>query len=410
MKWATASQAITAIAPGASIVLGGGCGEPTTLTAALVADAERLRRSTISSALHFGGFPFLGSESEGAFQYRTWLAAPGLTKHPNVSFLLRTWRQAAAQIARERPDVALVQVAHADEHGRYSFGASAGFSWQAARASRLVIAEVNESAPQTPGTCYLRADQIDWAVASAEPLRAYRPAPVDAATDRIAEHLAELLPRDCALQVGIGSAPEALFRVLKRRPPRSLSLISIAVDGAVDLLGQEGRVRHVVVGEILGTPHLFAYADANPRFELRPSSYTHSARILRRFPDLVTVNSALEVDLVGNANCEFANGVRVSNVGGALDFCRIAAQSPAARAILALRATTNSGRSRLVTRLSDRAAVSISGQLIDTVVTEFGVAHLSGRSADDRAKALIAIADPAARETLRRATHSRHAS
>jgi acyl-CoA hydrolase len=396
MKWVTAPQAIGAIRPGAPIVLGGGCGEPITLTAALVADAERLRGSTISSALHFGGFPFLGDETMGAFRYRTWLAAPGLAKNPNVSFLLRTWRQAAAQVARERPDVALVQVAPADARGRFSSGASAGFSWQAARAAHFVIAEVNASAPRTPGRCYLQAEEIDLAVETSEPLRAYREAPVDAATDRIAELLAELLPRDCALQLGIGSAPEALLRVLAHRPPRHLTLVSAVLDGAVELLEQGDLVRQVVVGELLGTPRLFACADANPRFELRPSSYTHSARILRRFPNLIAVNSALEIDLLGNANCEVVNGIRVSNVGGALDFCRIAARSPDARAILALRATTNSGRSRIVRRLSAGAPVSIPGQLVDMVVTEFGVARLTGKSPAERAKALTAIADPAA--------------
>ncbi|MCC7103847.1 MAG: acetyl-CoA hydrolase/transferase family protein [Chloroflexi bacterium] len=402
MKWVSASEAIGAIAPGASIVLGGGCGEPTTLTAALVADAERLRGSTISSALHFGGFPFLGDETKGAFRYRTWLAAPGLARDPNVSFLLRTWRQSAALVARERPDVALVQVAPADARGRFSSGASAGFSWQAAHTARLVIAEVNAAAPRTPGPCYLQADEIDLAVEAGAPLRAYREAPVDAATDRIAEHLAELLPRDCALQLGIGSAPEALLRVLAHRPPRHLSLVSAALDGAVGLLEQGDLVQQVVVGELLGTPRLFSCADANPRFELRPSSYTHSARILRRFPNLVAVNSALEIDLLGNANCEIVNGARVSNVGGALDFCRVAAQSPEARAILALRATTNSGRSRLVARLSEGASVSIPGALVDMVVTEFGVAELSGKTPAERARAVIAIADPSAREALER--------
>jgi 4-hydroxybutyrate CoA-transferase len=404
VRRATAAEAIAAIAPCASVLLGGACGEPTTLTAALVSDADRLRGTTISSALHLGSFPFLAPELDGAFQYRTWLAAPGLADNPNVTFLPRSWGGAAAQVARERPDVALVQVAPPDRNGWFSLGASAGFAWQAARAARCVIAEVNRNAPRTPGRCFLRADQIDLAVETDAPLRAYRPAPPDPANARIAELLADLLPGKAPrLQVGIGSAPESLLRVLRDRPPRGLEVVSMATDGLVDLLAADGLLEHVTAGEILGTEPLFAAADLNPRFELRPSSFTHTARVTARYPRLVCVNSALELDLLGNANLEVANGKRVSSVGGALDFARAAARSPEARFVLALRATTSHGRSRIVRRLGQDIPTSIPWNLVDVVVTEHGSAFVSGKSPPERARALISVAAPDAREGLARA-------
>src|ERR1051326_4644194 len=111
MQWVTARQAIATIAPLSSIVLGGGCGEPLSLTQALVDDAERLRGSTITSALHLGTFPFLAPQLSDAFHYRTWLATRALAQHSHVTVLPKTWREAAASVALDGPDVALVQVA-----------------------------------------------------------------------------------------------------------------------------------------------------------------------------------------------------------------------------------------------------------------------------------------------------------
>jgi acyl-CoA hydrolase len=152
---------------------------------------------------------------------------------------------------------------------------------------------------------------------------------------------------------------------------------------------------------VLGSQALSDWADQAADLRLRPVAYTHDLRRLARLDRLVAINGALAVDLLGQANAEMIDGRQVSGVGGLADFSRAARLSKDGRSILVLPATAAGGRhSRIVPRLGKRDVVSVARADADLVVTEHGVASLAGKSADERAEALIAIADPAFRAEL----------
>ncbi len=155
---------------------------------------------------------------------------------------------------------------------------------------------------------------------------------------------------------------------------------------------------------LMGTQRLYAYADRNPQIVIRSPRYTHDALVLGNFRRFVAINSALEIDLTGQVNAETAQGRNIGLTGGQMDFVRAATRAPEGRSIIALQSTSRDRRhSRIVARLAD-AVVTTPRADADCVVTEYGIAELRGLTLAERARALIAIADPAFRPDLERAS------
>src|SRR5277367_4655536 len=184
-------------------------------------------------------------------------------------------------------------------------------------------------------------------------------------------------------------------------------------DGLVDLV-EAGVVTNArkpidagvsITGALVGTRRLFDFADRNPRINMRNSSYTHSAAVLSRLTRLVTINSAIEVDLTGQVNAEQSGAQYLGGTGGQADYVRAGSRSPGGRSIIALPATAKVGKiSRITATLS--GPVTTARSEVDVIVTEFGAAELKGQTLAERARRLIAIAHPDFREELDRAAHA----
>jgi acyl-CoA hydrolase len=160
----------------------------------------------------------------------------------------------------------------------------------------------------------------------------------------------------------------------------------------------------------LGSEHLYRSLAERPEVVFRPARYTHEASVIAELPDFVSINSAVEVDLLGQVSAEMVGGRQISGTGGAVDFMRAAAGAPGGRSIVAMTATAKGGQlSRIVPALGEGTAVTAARTDVDCVVTEHGVAELRGRSVDARAEALIAVADPAFRDELAAAWKDRRA-
>ena len=152
----------------------------------------------------------------------------------------------------------------------------------------------------------------------------------------------------------------------------------------------------------MGTRRLYAFADRNPRIEIRSPRYTHDTLVLGNFRRFVAINSALEIDLTGQVNAETVAGRSVGLTGGQMDFVRAANRAPEGRSIIALPSTSRDRtQSRIVARLADSVVTTPRAEA-DCVVTEHGIAELKGRTLAERARALIAISDPAFRSALER--------
>jgi 4-hydroxybutyrate CoA-transferase len=219
--------------------------------------------------------------------------------------------------------------------------------------------------------------------------------------------VAGLIEDGSTIEMGIGAIPSAVMNRLADR--RELGIHSGMIsDNIIDLveagaipLSRAGKKNRIVVGDLVGTKRLFSFVHENPLFEMSTVDYTHNPMVIGKIPKFVAVNSALEVDLSGQVNSERINGLQIGGVGGALDFCAGASLSPGGKAIIALPSTAKKGDiSRIVSKLSSGADVSIPRYYVDYVVTEYGIAHLSGRTMRERAEILIGIAHPKFRDGL----------
>jgi len=263
--------------------------------------------------------------------------------------------------------------------------------------------------PRTLGHCFLEADEIDVLVEHDEPLLTHRTATAGQVERRIAAYVADLIDDGSTVQAGLGGIPEALVGMLTHK--RDLRLTSLLVSSARALFESgaiRGRPEDTSICEIMGDAKLFAFAHDNPAVNMEHSGVVHDPRMIAQLPRFVSVISAVEVDLSGQANAEALGTRAVAGIGGQLDFAIGAAIAPDGICILALpsragaRAGVAGDKSRIVARLSDGAPVTTPRSLVTYVVTEFGVADLRGKSLVERKKALVEIAAPEFREDLER--------
>lgn len=311
-----------------------------------------------------------------------------------------TWQWLVEQV---RFDVALVQVAPPDAQGQCSLGVACDFTPAAWPRAARVLAHVNPSMPRTRGPS-IPWSRIDAAIEHDSPLLQAPDPPPDDSMDRVAARIAGLVSDGATLQLGLGRLQSAVLRALHDR--RDLRIHSGMVsDGLLGLIEANALAEAddaVVAGVALGTDALYAAVAERVRF--REVGHTHDHGVLRAIPRMTAINSALSVDLLGQVNGEYLGGRQLSGVGGLPDFLRGARQAPGGRGIIALSASTSKGESRIVPMLPS-GPVSVARIDADFIVSEHGVADLRHLDVHARAQAIIALADPAHRESLERAWH-----
>ncbi|MDX2157385.1 MAG: acetyl-CoA hydrolase/transferase C-terminal domain-containing protein [Hyphomicrobiaceae bacterium] len=313
---------------------------------------------------------------------------------------------------RIRCDVAIVQVSRPDAQGRMSTGIVNDYICSAVSRARVVVAEINAQTPFTYCDDYLTADDIDFAVEVDRPLVAVKRGVIGETERAIARHVVGYVGDRATIQTGIGALPDAILEGLKRHRDLGVHAGTIT-DGVMELM-QCGAVTNAakeidrgvtVTGNMLGSEALFRFADRNPALRFARPSYTHSAEVLARLSNLISINAALEVDLTGQVNSEAIGSDYVGTIGGQVDYVRAAARSPGGRSIIALASTSHGGKaSRIVARLSGPVTTPRSD--VDIIVTEHGCAELATKTLRERARAMIEIAHPAFREELSRAAHA----
>ena len=295
------------------------------------------------------------------------------------------------------PDLVVVQVAPPDSRGRCSLGPAVEFMPEVLKKSRRVLGLINKNVPSIPGAFSIAFDQLTAACEVETALPTYV-TDTDAATEAIAANIASLIADGAAVQVGLGKVPAALSRLLRNH--RKLRLHSGMLSDGLLELAESGALDPDFIPlstVLIGSENLYQSLNGFKNLRVVGTEVTHDLPTLINLPGLIAVNSALEVDLFGQCNLEHANGRAVSGCGGAPDFARGARLSAGGNSIVALNATFGSKDklgSRILPALSTNAVASLSRIDVDVVVTEFGIAHLRGRSVHERAEALIAVAAP----------------
>jgi len=388
---------------GDHIVWGQACGEPTTLIEALIAQAEGIGDLSAFTATSFSGLLTAAAvqkfalSSMGAIGALRTIAATGrLGVVPcHVSQIGPMIEQGLIGC-----DVAFVQVSPADADGNHSLGLISDHVMAAVNKARVVIAEVNEQVPFTLGEATLPAARIHCAVQVSRTPVEVPPAKIGATDLAIARHCASFIEDGSVLQVGVGATPDAILQLLRDR--RDLGVHSGMVgDGVVDLV-EAGVITNArkpidagvsITGALIGTRRLYQFAHRNAQVGMRGSAYTHSEAVLSKLPKLVTLNSAVEVDLTGQVNAEQTGELYMGGTGGQVDFVRAGVRSRGGHSIVALPATAKGGTiSRVTKALSGPVTTARSD--VDIVVTEFGAAELRGRTLAERARRLVKIAHP----------------
>jgi acyl-CoA hydrolase len=403
---ARGAAALDDVRAGDKVFVSSGCAEPGLLVGEIVERAHDGRLPACELYMMFGGSSGRLHDAAGPGHRVVTVTA---TPASGPSFFPWTIHQTARLLQEDRLrfDVAVLQTSPPDASGRLSLGISVDFAADAVRQARLIVAEVNEQMPRTFGADGVEVDRLDGAVEVDRPLL-QRQVPASSESSRaVAEHVAPLIPDGATIEIGVGRVMSDVLRSLAGH--RDLGLhTGLLVDEMVELIDAgviTNRRKSTLTGvsvanQVRGTDRTYRFLHENPTVEVRPARFTHDAAVLAQLPAFHAINSALQVDLMGRVNSEMRGGQRVSSTGGLGDFVRSAAGRVDGRSIIALSAVGRSGASRIVPVLADAASVTLAADLADVVVTEFGVANLRGLMPDQRAAAMIAIADPRHRDAL----------
>ena len=303
-------------------------------------------------------------------------------------------------------DVAIIHVSSPDEHGYCSYGVSVDYSLHAAKNARenggIVIAQINKYMPRTLGDSFVHISQMDCIVEYDEPITELQPPVITDVEREIGKNCASLINDGDCLQLGIGSIPDAVLLSLKDK--KRLGIHSeMFSDGAVELVEAgviDNSAKNFHNGKMLstflmGTRRLYDFVHNNPTVYMAPATYTNDPYIAGKNDNLVSINSAIQIDLLGQVCADTIGTVQYSAVGGQVDFVRAAAISKGGRSIIAMPSTASGGKiSRILPYLDHGAAVTTSRNDVQYVITEYGIANLRYFPVRERARALIKIAHP----------------
>ena len=307
-------------------------------------------------------------------------------------------------------DVVLIQVSPPDKFGFCSMGVSVEACKSAIRNAKYVIAKVNKKMPRTYGDALVHIDEIDYLVEHDAPIFSLHLSEPNAIEKQIARHIVPLIEDGSTLQLGIGSIPNATLDEMGHLKNLGIHT-ELLTEGVLDLVkkgvinGYEKKIDKgkIIASFAMGSQELYDFIDHNPSVEMAEASYTNEVSVIRQNPKMVSINSAIEVDITGQVCADSIGSTIYSGFGGQIDFVRGAMLSEGGKSIITFPSITNKEESKIVPFLKQGAGVVTTRAHVQYIVTEYGVAELFGKNLKERAKALIAIAHPNHREALERA-------
>jgi acyl-CoA hydrolase len=307
-------------------------------------------------------------------------------------------------------DVALIQVSPPDKHGCCSLGVSVDATLAAVESARDVVAVINPQMPRTHGDGIIHLSRLAATVVHDHPLPEIPITIPDATQMAVGRNVAGLIENGATLQMGIGAIPNAVLASLGDHQDLGVHTEMFS-DGLIDLVekgvvtGKYKKKHHgmIVSGFVMGTRRVYDFIDDNPMVRMLDIEYVNDTSNIRKNYRMTSINSAIEVDLTGQVCADSIGTYLYSGVGGQMDFIRGASLCPEGKPIIALPSTTSRGESRIVPFLKKGAGVVTTRAHVHYVVTEYGVAHLFGKTMGQRAQALLDISHPDLRENIARA-------
>jgi acetyl-CoA hydrolase len=412
-KKVSADEALSVLRSGHRIFMTGNCSVPQVLMEAFNERALELENLSLIQVLTIGKADYVKPELVGHTRVNSLFISANVREAVNdgradftpvfLSEIPGLFRSGRLPL-----DVALIHVSMPDKNGYCSYGVEVGVTKTAAETAKIVIAEVNPRMPRTLGDSFIHVSKLNYVVEVDYDLPEVQMAISSLEQEDIANHIASIIPDGATLQMGIGGIPDAVLKKLYNHQHLGIHT-ELFSDGVVDLvqagvITNERKTFHpgkIIAGFVLGTQRLYTFVDDNPIVELHPSEYINDPFNIAKNDKMVSINSAIQVDLTGQV-CADSMGTRFySGVGGQVDFVRGAARSKGGMPIIAMLSTAKDDTvSRIVPTLAEGSGVVTSRNDVHYVATEYGVADLFGRTIRDRARQLVEIAHPNFRAEL----------
>ena len=413
-----ADQAMKVIKPGNMIFIGTGCGEPQHLIKAMVENKQmydimiyQMLSSTLSHYVDDEDFL-------KRFSLKLFFISWAMRKAVSVGKIdyIPTYLSRIPELfysGRIGLDVALIQVSPPDAFGYCSLGVSVDITRAGADSAKLVIAQVNEEMPKTWGDSLIHVDEIDYLVLHDEPIvnsiRPLKPEELEIG-QRIGMYISEVVEDGATLQVGFGYLPNTVLQYLDGKKDLGIHT-QVVTDGLLPLLKNKvitNKKKTLIPGRVvaslcMGSQEMYDYVNNNPMFYFRSSDFVNNPKVIAQNDNLVSISSALEVDLTGQVCADSLGNQFYSGIGDQVDFLRGAAMSNGGISIIALPSTAKTGDgicSRIVANLSDGAGLATTRADVDIIITEYGIAELQGKSIYQRVMELTQIAHPRFRSDL----------
>lgn len=419
LKTTSAARAVQYIKSNDSIFVHTAGATPNVLVDALTARHSELRNVKIYHMHTEGKAPYARSEYSESFQVNSFFVGSNVrtaTQEGYADFIPSFFSEVPLMFRNGIVplDVVLVHVSPPDKHGYCSLGISIDTTKAAVDCARTVIAQVNPQMPRTHGDGLIHISRFAAVVEVDEPLPELKPHVLTDNERKMGEYIAEMIEDRSTLQLGIGAIPDAVLSCLGNHKDLGIHTEMFS-DGVIPLVEKgvitnKFKPKHkdvIVSGFLLGTRKLYDFVDDNPIVRMLDIQYVNDTAVIRRMPKMISINSAIEVDITGQVSAD-SIGTRIySGVGGQMDFIRGASLSAGGKPIIALPSATSRGESKITSILKPGAGVVTTRAHMHYVVTEYGVAELYGKNLRERAKALIAIAHPDHREKLEREAFER---
>jgi acyl-CoA hydrolase/RimJ/RimL family protein N-acetyltransferase len=408
-------RAIESIRSGQLVFIGSACGEPQALVRALAGHAKHftgleiirmMSRETASlteianqshdMTLNLRQIYLGGSSDDSISRNKRFITPMNVSEVPELF------------ISRRLPiNVALIQVAPADDFGWMSLGISVDVTLAAANSADLVIAQVNSRMPRIMGQSFIHVNDVDIIVEYEEDLLTLSPKPPSSVATMIGKNISRLIQDGSTLQVGLDSASQATLQALCDK--NDLGFHSLYLTDDIMHLYAKGVINNrkkginegkLVASAALGSAELYEFLNNNPGVDFRPSDYVNDPFVIAQHHRMVSMNVAKAIDLTGQVTIEAASQTHYAGVSGVADFVRGAKRSVGGKSILMLNSTTPDGKkSNIVPQLTHETVVVPRGD-VQYVATEYGVVNLLGKSLQGRAMAMISIAHPDFRDEL----------
>lgn len=411
-KYVTAAEAVQVVKSGDRVYLQAAAAAPTILANALADRASELRNVEIchlhtegearyanpefAESFHVNSF-FIGANVRHTIQ-----AGNGSYTPVFLSELPNLFRKNVLPL-----DVAFIHVSPPDRHGYCSLGVSVEASVAAIENAKIVIAQVNPQMPRTFGDGILHVSEINYLVEVDIPIYGHEPKVFSEEEEKIGSFVASLIEDKSTLQMGIGSIPNAALSKLTNHKDLGLHTEMFS-DGVIDLIennvincNYKGTLRgRALATFLIGSKRLYDFVNDNPFIEMKESSMVNDTARIRKNPNMVSINSAIEVDVTGQVCADSIGAKMYSGVGGQMDFIRGASLSVGGKAIIALPSITKRGESRIVPYLKQGAGVVTTRSHVQYIITENGIADLYGKTLRQRVTELVRIAHPNHQESI----------